>query len=291
MTAMHYVQAKGILSTRNGMNLYRGCQHGCIYCDSRSACYRVAHPFEEIEVKQNALALLDDALRRRRKPCMIGTGSMSDPYMPLERELRYTRGALEILARHGFGAALLTKSPAVLDDLPLLRIIHEQSRCVVQMTLTTCDEALCRRIEPHVAATRARFAALKALHEAGIPTVVWICPILPFLNDTEENINGLLDYCQQAGVWGVVTFGMGMTLREGSREYYYRQLDRLFPGLKEEYIRRYGLAYELASPRGHALMELLHRRCRQAGICSDPERVFAFLHAFPQEDRAQLSLF
>ena len=215
---MHYVTAKGILSSKNGMNLYRGCQHGCIYCDSRSDCYHMEHDFEDVEVKENSLVLLENALRRKRKPCMIGTGSMSDPYMPLEDELQYTRKALELIHRYGFGATLITKSDRVLRDLDLLKAINDKTKCVVQMTLTTYDEDLCRKLEPGVCTTKARFEALKALQDAGIPTVVWLCPILPFLNDSPENINGILDYCEEAQVKGIICFGMGVTLRAGNRE-------------------------------------------------------------------------
>ena len=286
---MHYVTAKSILSAKNGINLYRGCQHGCIYCDSRSDCYQMDHAFEDIAVKENALTLLEDALRRRRSPCMIGTGSMSDPYMPLEETLRFTRQALMLIRRYGFGAAVITKSDRVLQDLDLLRDIHRQTKCVVQMTLTTFDEALCRKLEPGVCTTAARLRALNILRDAGIPTVVWLCPILPFLNDTEENVNGILDGCIAAGVRGIVCFGMGVTLRSGSREYFYHRLDRLFPGLKERYIRRYGSAYVLDSPNSGALMALFHRRCEAAGILHDNDRIFRYLSTL--EEPAQLSLF
>lgn len=287
---MHYVTAKGILSAKNGMNLYRGCQHGCIYCDSRSDCYQMMHDFEDIEVKENALALLEDALRRKRKPCMVGTGSMSDPYMPLEEELLYTRRALELIHKYGFGATLITKSNRVLRDLDLLKAIHQRARCVVQMTLTTFDEALCRKLEPSVSSTRERFETLMALREARIPTVVWLCPILPLVNDTAENINGILDYCFEAGVRGIICFGMGLTLREGNREYFYRQLDRHFPGLKMEYIRRWGNAYMLDSPNSRALMTLFHRRCEEAGVMHDNEQIFRYLSEFQVKD-GQMSLF
>ena len=288
---MHFVTAKGILSAQNGMNLYRGCRHGCIYCDSRSACYRMEHPFEDIEVKQNALTLLEDALRRKRRPCMIATGSMSDPYTPPEEELRYTRRALELILQYGFGITLLTKSSLVLRDLDLLQRINSQTKCVVQMTLTTWEESLCRILEPNVSTTTERFAALMKLKEAGIPTVVWLCPILPFLNDTAENINRLLDCCEQAGVRGIVQFGMGVTLRQGNREYFYRQLDRHFPGLKERYIRTYGNAYVLESPNSRDLLELLHRRCRDAGILHDNPSVFRYLQEMEIKQPQQMSLF
>ena len=288
---MHFVTAKGLLSAQNGMNLYRGCRHGCIYCDSRSACYRMEHPFEDIEVKQNALILLEDALRRKRRPCMIATGSMSDPYTPPEEELRYTRRALELILQYGFGMTLLTKSGLVLRDLDLLQRINSQTKCVVQMTLTTWEESLCRILEPNVSITAERFAALMKLKEAGIPTVVWLCPILPFLNDTAENINRLLDCCEQAGVRGIVQFGMGVTLRQGNREYFYRQLDRHFPGLKERYIRTYGNAYVLESPNSRDLLELLHRRCRDAGILHDNPSVFRYLQEMEIKQPQQMSLY
>ena len=288
---MHFVTAKGLLSAQNGMNLYRGCRHGCIYCDSRSACYRMEHPFEDIEVKQNALILLEDALRRKRRPCMIATGSMSDPYTPPEEELRYTRRALELILQYGFGMTLLTKSSLVLRDLDLLQRINSQTKCVVQMTLTTWEESLCRILEPNVSTTTERFAALMKLKEAGIPTVVWLCPILPFLNDTAENINRLLDCCEQAGVRGIVQFGMGVTLRQGNREYFYRHLDRHFPGLKERYISTYGNAYVLESPNSRDLLELLHRRCRDAGILHDNPSVFRYLQEMEIKQPQQMSLY
>lgn len=287
---MHYVTAKGILSAGNGMNLYRGCQHGCIYCDARSACYQMDHAFEDIEVKENAIALLEDALKRKRSRCMIGTGAMSDPYMPLEETLGYTRQALEVICKYGFGVTLLTKSTRVLRDLDLLQRINRQAKCVVQMTLTTFDESLCRKLEPAVSTTRERAEALNRFRDAGIPTVVWLCPILPFLNDTPENLNGILDYCEEAGVRGIINFGMGLTLREGNREYFYKHLDRHFPGLKEQYIRRYGNAYELPSPRQSELMHLFHQRCRRAGIWHDNGQIFAYLKELHTEEE-QLRLF
>ena len=286
----HFVKAKGILSSKNGMNLYRGCQHGCIYCDSRSLCYQMNHPFEDIEVKENAVELLEDALRRKRKKCMIGTGSMTDPYMPLEQKLGNMRRALEVIRRYGFGVTVLTKSDGILRDLDLLQSIHEQAKCVVQMTLTTYDEDLCRMLEPNVCTTARRFEVLKILRDAGIPTVVWMSPILPFLNDTPENIRGLLHMCTEAGVYGVVCFGMGLTLREGNREYFYSRLDRLFPGLKKRYVRTYANQYEVSSPRSAELMELFHKICEERKIVHSNDRIFAYLSEF-EEKNPQLSLF
>ena len=218
---MHFVKAKGILSAKNGMNLYRGCLHGCIYCDSRSKCYHMEHDFEDIEVKENAIELLKQTLKHKRKKCMIGTGSMTDPYIPLEVELEYVRKALSLIYENGFGFTVITKSNRILRDMDLLQKINERAKCVVQITLTTADEELCKKLEPNVSTTAERFEVLKKLRDAGIPTVVWLSPILPFINDTEENINAILDMCFEAKVKGIVCFGMGLTLREGNREYFY----------------------------------------------------------------------
>ena len=201
---MHFVNAKGILSAKNGMNIYRGCTHGCIYCDSRSTCYGMTHDFEDIEVKQNAPELLEIALRSKRKKCMIGTGAMCDPYMHCEEELKLTRKCLEIIDRYGFGATIHTKSNRVLRDLDLLKSINKESKCVVQMTLTTYDEQLCKKIEPNVSTTKERVETLKILRDNGIPNIVWLSPILQMINDTRENIEGILNYCIESKVRGII---------------------------------------------------------------------------------------
>lgn len=281
---MHEVEAKGILSTKNGMNIYRGCTHGCIYCDSRSRCYQINHNFEDIEVKINAPALLEDALRRKRKKCMIGTGAMCDPYIHLEEQLGNTRKCLEIIHSYGFGLAIQTKSSRILRDLELLKKINDKTKCVVQMTLTTYDENLCRIIEPNVSTTKERFEVLKIMRDNGIPTVVWLSPILPFINDTEENIEGILDYCIEAKVHGIICFGIGMTLRDGNREYYYKNLDEHFPGLKRQYINLYGNSYEVASPNHKKLMSLFKEKCKSHGILWEADKCFDFLSEFEDKN-------
>ena len=289
---MHFVEAKGILngSGHFGMNIYRGCTHGCIYCDSRSICYQFTHPFEDIEVKQNAPELLEKALRSKRKKCMIGTGSMSDPYMHCEEQLRLTRRCLEIILKYGFGAAILTKSDRILQDIGLLTEINRTAKCVVQMTLTTYDDDLSKILEPNVCNTKRRIEVLEKMQERGIPTVVWLTPILPFINDTEENVLAILNECARVGVKGIIDFGMGLTLREGDREYYYAALDKHFPGMKERYIKRYGNAYELPSPNADSLLRLFREFCREHGIMSDPDECFRFMNDLP-EKYTQMSLF
>ncbi len=279
---MHYVNSKSILSSKNGMNLYRGCTHGCIYCDSRSAIYNMNHAFEDIEVKQNSLELLKKELIKRPK-AMIGTGAMTDPYIPLEMDLTYVRRSLELIYRYGFGFTCITKSDLVLRDLDLLKKINEKSKAVVQMTITTVDDELCRILEPNVCTTSRRFEVLRALNENGIPTVVWLCPVLPYINDTAENINGILDGCIEAGVHGVLCFGMGLTLRDGNRQHFYKKLDEHFPGLKERYVREFGDSYSIPSPDETELMEIFKRKTADNGILNDTYEILNYLAEFPQK--------
>lgn len=212
---------------------------------------------------------------------------MSDPYMPLEAQLEYTRKALLLIEKYGFGATLITKSDRVLRDLDILKRINQKTKTVVQMTLTTADEALCKLIEPNVSTTKQRFESLKILRDNNIPTVVWLCPVLPYINDTEDNICRILDMCVAAKVRGIICFGMGLTLREGNREYFYRQLDKSFPGLKERYIREYGNQYVINSPKSAELMRLFHRTCEQNGIMHDNDLIFEYLSQFEEKNAPQ----
>ena len=290
---MHFVDAKGILTGSGGhygMNIYRGCSHGCIYCDSRSRCYQFTHPFEDIEVKRNAPELLEAALKSKRKKSMIGTGAMSDPYMHCEEKLRLTRRCLQIILQYGFGAAVQTKSDRILQDIDLLDEINQKTKCVVQMTLTTFDDDLCRIIEPNVCSTKRRIDVLMEMKKRGIPTVVWLTPILPFINDTEENIKAILDECIRVGVKGIICFDMGLTLRDGDREYYYAALDKHFPGMKKRYMERYGNSYELPSPKAKELMTIFMNICKAHGILSTPEECFGYLNEFPEKYK-QMSIF
>ena len=290
---MHFVEAKGILTTnggRCGMNIYRGCSHGCIYCDSRSKCYQFTHPFEDIEVKQNAPMLLEATLKSKRKKCMIGTGSMSDPYMHCETELEMTRKCIDIIHRYGFGLAIQTKSDRILRDIDLLHDINKDTKCVVQMTLTTYDDKLCSILEPNVCNTKRRLEVLKMMQERGIPTIVWITPILPFINDTEENVRQILEACAKVGVKGIIDFGMGLTLREGDREYFYAALDKHFPGMKKRYIETYGNAYDLPSPDSGKLTGILKEICMENNIMYKPDDCFRYMNEFPEKYK-QMSLF
>ena len=289
---MHYVKAKGLLSNNNGMNIYRGCEHGCIYCDSRSTCYNMNHNFEDIEVKINAPELLEHSLKHKGKRCMIGTGSMSDPYMPLEKELRLTRKCLELIDKYNYGFTVITKSDLILRDLDLLKSINKKTKCVVQMTITTFDDGLCRILEPNVCVTSKSIEALKILHDNNIPTIVWMTPILPFINDNEANIMNILKACKEAGVYGIMTFGIGLTIREGDREYYYDKLDKYFPGLKYKYIKRYGNSYELPVPDEYRLNNLLINYCKENNMEYRPDKLFEYLNTFEDKIHGEeISLF
>lgn len=289
---MHYKTYKTILSPQNGMNLYRGCTHGCIYCDSRSKCYQMDHDFEDIEIKENSSEILAAQLLKKRHKAMISTGSMCDPYIPLEKTLKVTRSSLEVIEKYGFGASVLTKSATVLRDLDILKRINEKSKAVIQMTLTTYDETLCKILEPYVSTTKERFEALKIFRDHDIPCVVWFDPLLPFINDTEENLRGILAYCIEAKVKGIIFFGIGLTLREGNREYFYEKLDNHFPGLKERYIKTYGDSYAIMSPSNEKLSKLFHQICEEHHILHQPNDVFAYIHEFKEKlTYEQLSLF
>lgn len=262
---MHEVISKGILSSNNGMNIYRGCTHGCIYCDARSLCYGMNHVFENIEVKVNAPQLLEEALKKKRKKCVIGTGAMSDPYIQLEEKLQNTRKCLEIIEKYGFGLAIQTKSSRILRDLDLLKSINNKSKCIVQMTLTTYDEELCKIIEPNVSTTKERFEVLKVMRDNDIPTVVWLTPILPYINDTEENIRGILNYCVEAKVKGIIVFGIGLTLRE-------------------KYISKYGNSYEVVSENHEILMKIIKETCEKNNIICGVEEVFKYMKTFEEKN-------
>jgi len=252
------------------------------------------HDFEDVEIKINAPELLEEKLKSKRKRCMIGTGAMSDPYIPIDESLKNTRACLEIIEKYGFGLAIQTKSNLILRDLELLKSINQKAKCVVEMTLTTFDEDLCKIVEPNVCTSLERFETLKIMRDSGIKTVVWVCPLLPFINDTAENLRGILGYCVEADVYGILCFGMGMTLREGNREYYYKMLDRHFPELRGKYERKYGNSYVISSDNNRELMKVFLEICRENNIVCDNEDIFRYMSSLDTPNRtaqAELDLF
>lgn len=288
---MHNVNLKTILSSQNGMNIYRGCTHGCIYCDARSTCYQMNHMFEDVEVKINAPELLEHSLLHKRKKCMIGTGSMSDPYQQCEKDLCLTRRCLELIDKYNFGLAIQTKSDMILRDLDLLKSINKKTKCVVEMTLTTFDDKLCKILEPNVCVTSRRVEVLNIMRDEGIPTVVWLTPFLPYINGTLENAIGLMDYCLKAQVHGIFLFGAGLTLRDGDRQYYYKKLDEHFPRLKQKYMNTFGEAYELPCTESREIISYVKDVCTKNKMIMDND-VFAYMHKFcDKTEPLQMELF
>ncbi len=245
------------------MNLYRGCQHQCIYCDSRSDCYRIGD-FSEIRVKVNALDLLEDVLPRKRIRGTIGFGSMNDPYMPVEQDYQLTGKALEIISNNKFPVHILTKSDLVLRDIDLLKDIN-RVYAAVSFTITTANDDLARKIEPGAPLPSARFRAMGKLAEAGILTGVTMMPILPFLEDSEQDILQIISRAYNSGATYIIP-SFGVSLRPGSREYYYHKLDRLFPGIKEKYINHYGDQYQCSVPSWRELNKAFQVEITRAGI-------------------------
>lgn len=268
------------------LNLYRGCPHGCIYCDSRSECYG-NDDFDHVYAKENALALLRNELRRKQATGIVGTGAMSDPYNPHERTENLTREALALLAEYGFGVTVITKSDLICRDIDMLREVQRHAPVLCKVTVTTADDALARRIEPHAPLPSARLNALAQLSAAGLPTCLLLMPVLPWLTDSADNIRTLVRCAGEAGVHSIYP-AWGVTLRDRQRAYFYHQLDRAFPGLKQRYIDRYGTAYQCGTPNLRQLQTVFAQECENAGILY---RMADIIADYQKESGGQLSLF
>ena len=271
----HVKQPDEWFGLKYNMNLYRGCQHQCIYCDSRSECYQIEN-FADIHVKVNAIDLLEDILPRKRVRGTIGFGAMNDSYMPIERKYNLTGRALQIIARNQFPIHILTKSDLVLRDLDTLRDINRVF-AAISFTITTADDDLAAKLEPGAPLPSERYRAMRALAEAGIRTGVTMMPILPFIEDTEENIIHILELASESGATYILPW-FGMTLRTGSREYYYAKLDQLFPGVKKKYIQHFGYRYECNAPNWRKLNEMFQKLVDKYSLATKmpiftPERV------------------
>ncbi|UNC93040.1 SPL family radical SAM protein [Candidatus Contubernalis alkaliaceticus] len=271
---MQFIPAKTIISgyadnnswfgNNYNMNIYKGCCHGCIYCDSRSECYHI-EKFDEVRAKENALAIIARELQSKRKKGVVGTGAMSDPYNPFEKKYMLTRGALELIDRYGFGVSIATKSDLIARDIDILKNIAVHSPVLIKMTITAKDDKLCKIIEPNVALSSERFATIKKLTDQGVFAGVLLMPVLPFIEDNEENIKGIIEYACKNGAKFIYP-AFGVTLRQNQRDWYYQKLEDLFPGLKEKYIKKFGNTYECRSPKGNELWNLFRGQCDQLGI-------------------------
>lgn len=271
---MEFIPAKTIISgyTENNpwfgnnynMNIYKGCCHGCIYCDSRSECYRIDE-FDKVRAKENTLAIIARELKSKRRTGVTGMGAMSDPYNPFEEQYRLTRGALELINTHRFGVSIATKSDLVTRDIDLLSSIKKHSPVLVKLTVTTADDALCSKIEPYAPVASRRFKAVRELSLNGIFTGILLMPVLPFLEDNEDNISNIIDLAYENGTKFIYP-AFGVTLRQNQREWFYNKIDEHFPSIRQKYVKQYGNSYKCSSPRAKELWKFFKSRCDQLGI-------------------------
>jgi DNA repair photolyase len=294
---MDFIPAKTIISgyaennswfgANYNMNIYKGCSHGCIYCDSRSDCYRVDN-FDQVRAKENALVIVERDLKSKRRKGVVGMGAMSDPYNHFEKEIKLTGGALEIINRLGFGLAIATKSDLITRDTYIIKEISKHSPVLVKTKITTADDALCKKIEPNAPLSSLRFKAIREMSQQGIFTGILLMPVLPFIEDNEENIGKIIELACESGAKFIYP-AFGVTLRENQRDWYYKKLDEHFPGVKEKYIKTYGHAYECRSSRAKALWEFFKVRCKKTGILYNMDEIIA-AYKSPYK-KEQLSMF
>lgn len=285
-----YAPCNSWFGTNYNMNIYKGCCHGCIYCDSRSECYHIEN-FDEVRAKDRALEIIEKELRGKRQKGVVATGSMSDPYNPFEKKAALTRGALELINKYHFGVGIATKSDLVVRDIDILQAIKAHSPVLIKMTITSHDDALSKKIEPYVCPSSKRFEALKQLSDAGIFTGILLMPILPFINDTEENIREIVRKGTEAGVKFIFTYGMGVTLRGNQKQYFYEEIFNQFPSqdLVQRYREVYGNRYECSTPNSKRLWSIFTQECNRLGILYRMEDIIkAYREGY---ESTQLSLF
>lgn len=246
------------------LNLYRGCSHGCIYCDSRSVCYQLKR-FDTVRAKENALELLRSELRTKKSPGIVSMGSMSDPYNPFEQQMKLTQGALQLLKEFRFGVGYATKSDLAARDASLLKEISYHNGVRATFSITCAKDALCAKLEPNAPLTSKRFQAMAAISKEGLFTGTWLNPMVPFLTDDDDNLLDLLRMTKEAGGQYVVCF-FGMSLRTGSREYFFQAIDRTFPGLRHQYTETFGNDYIITSPRADHLYAIFKAECKRLGL-------------------------
>jgi len=295
---MEYIPAKTIITkTKNAawfgndytMNIYKGCCHGCIYCDSRSDCYGV-EDFDRVRAKKDALQIIRDELRRKTRTGVIGTGAMSDPYNPFEEDLKLTRHALELINAFEFGVTIATKSTLLARDIDILKEIQEHSPILCKITITTVEDTLSRKIEPRVASSSKRFELLQELSEQGIPAGILMMPVLPFLEDSKENVLGIVEKAHEAGAKFIYP-AFGMTLRQNQRIWYLNQLEELFPKehLAQLYTEKYGNRYQCTSLKARQLWTYFKESCQNYGILYNMKDIIHFYKR--NYEVTQMSLF
>ena len=258
-----FINASGWFGINYNMNIYKGCSHGCIYCDSRSDCYRI-DGFDKVRVKADALQIIGKELKGKKKKGVIATGSMSDPYNPLEKTLRQTRGALELIDQNKFGVAVATKSSLAERDIDIFKKIKRHSPAILKITITAADDNLCKVIEPAVSLSSARFMTLEKFAAAGIFCGVLLMPLLPHITDGESNVKSIIERAADAGA-DFVYGGSGVTLRDSQRAYFFDKLDQNFPGVKEKYLKEFGNSYSCGT-KSEKLWAVFKETCEKRGI-------------------------
>ena len=295
---MEFIKAKTILTkVKNGnewygvdynMNLYRGCSHGCIYCDSRSDCYHIEN-FDIVKGKENMLHILENELSKKRLKGIVGIGAMSDTYNPIEIKYKQTRGALQLISKYSFGVSIDTKSNLILRDIDLLKEINSKNNVIIKFTITTPDDKLSKIIEPNVCVSSKRLEAIKTLNDNGIFAGIMMNPVLPFITDKEEDIKKLVRIASRNGAKFIHTY-MGMTLRENQRAYYFDKLDEHFPGLKDKYIKNYGDKYNCLVPNYRQLYKVFTDECNKYGILYKMDEIIK-AYKKESENNEQITLF
>ncbi len=289
---MHYKEVKAILSPQNGLNIYRGCSFECMYCDARSTCHRMDHEFGDIEVKAHAEDMLEYTLKKKRTRSMIHIGSSSEPYLPIEEDLQIVRRCLNQIERFDFGLVLHTNSQLVLRDIDILDKINRKTKCIVIVRLCTYDDKLAGKLEPGTSTSRERFLLMQELKKREIPVIVNISPILPYLNDSTENMQGLLSYCAEAGVYGVLTDKLCPVLREGNKDRFMQQLYKKFPQIYDLYEAEFADEKILKSKNHAKLMKLIQTTCEASGIQYDKEELLRYTREYKNKTiGTQISLF
>ncbi|MGL1934963.1 MAG: radical SAM protein [Fibrobacterales bacterium] len=286
------IETKSILSTlkepdsffgvRYNMNLYRGCSHQCIYCDSRSECYQIEDFNHSIEVKTNAITLLNKELSKKRIKGTIGTGSMNDPYMPIEKKYKLTRQALKAIYLNRFPLHIITKGTLVTRDRDILQEIHKLY-AAISFSITTPHDAIARSIEPGAPNATNRFSAMKTLALTGLYTGVTLMPSLPWITDDINDLKMLINKSVDAGAQYIIS-GFGVTLRDRQRDHFFKELDQRFPTHKERYLNTYGTSHSCTPTHHQQLDEVFQELCYVKGIATE-------ITPFHLQETEQLQLF
>lgn len=296
---MEYIEAKTIISKAKNtewwfdfdynMNLYKGCCHGCIYCDSRSECYRITD-FDTIKIKKNCIEILEKQLISKRKKGIIATGAMSDPYNPLEKKYELTKKSLQLIKKYGYGLLINTKSSLINRDIEIIRQISEKKDVLIGITVTTSNQTLCNKIEPNTSTTIERIETIKKFTENKIYTGILLMPILPFLNDTIENIDQIIEYARYSKADFIYPY-FGVTLRQNQKDHYLEKIQQINSGLKQKYLNLYRNIYSCLSPNHKKLKQHFISKCEKYNITYKMQDIIKSYKTPKTNPKKQMTLF